>query len=99
MGDSLDNIRNAYLAGVIVGIILIAIGLFSLIHYLISSSFSDVYFGVFFVAIGSLFLWKGALAFIPIKQKDLPAVRTCPHCGAVVDEDATYCIKCNGKLD
>ena len=101
MGDLLDNIRNAYLAGAIIGIILILIGLLSLIQYANSSNFKDIYFGAGFIVFGSMFLWKGALAFIPIKQQSLTSsnANTCPYCGVLTEENATYCEKCKRKLD
>ena len=55
LGDLLDNMRIVYLAGAIIGVILIIVGLLSLIHYSISSNFGDIFFGIGFIAFGSIF--------------------------------------------
>ena len=74
LGDLLDNMRIVYLAGAIIGIILIIVGLLSLIHYSISSNFGDIFFGIGFIAFGSMFLRKNTPAFIPIKQLSLSLI-------------------------
>jgi hypothetical protein len=38
-------------------------------------------------------------AFIPLKKNNLPLVRTCPYCGAIVNEDAIACEKCKQQFD
>jgi hypothetical protein len=101
LGDLLDNIRNAYLAGAIVGIILILVGVLSLIHFSSSADLKDVYYGVGSTAFGSILLCKGAQPFIPIKQQNLtsPDAKTCPYCGALTQQDAIRCGKCKRKFD
>ncbi len=50
--------------------------------------------GLFWIFLGIAILRLTIPAFIPLKTKTLPNLRTCPYCGAIVVEDASICKKC-----
>jgi hypothetical protein len=97
--DMVDSFRPALLAGVIVGIIMIAIGIFQLIRYQVIPEVSNIYFGVFFIVVGGMFFWQGFQIFRPIepqtKQKE---TGFCPNCGALLEDDSVVCQTCKKPI-
>jgi len=97
------------LAGVtILGLFFVGLGI-----YFISYCFSNYYnvpgsnsvdgggyliFGPVGIVLGAGLLWYSLPVFIPIKQKPQPKVKTCPSCGAIVEENAAQCEKCKNQL-
>jgi hypothetical protein len=86
--------------GVVVGVIIIILGLTSIVHYSIATNINGRYLFAGFgcILVGSLFLLKSVPAFIPLKTKTQPSVRTCPNCGSIVEEDTLVCQKCKRQL-
>ena len=102
----MDKFRQAFVMGLIVGIVIIILGITSIVNYSIyfynvpASRSSSVYLlgGVVWLFVGSMFLAKSIPAFIPIKQQTaIP--KSCQYCGAIIEIDATVCEKCKQQLD
>jgi hypothetical protein len=103
----LDKFRQAFVMGLIVGIVTIFLGIALIVNYSIyfynvpASRSSIVYLlgGVVCIFVGSMFIAKSIPVFIPIKQQPCVAMHCCPYCGAIVDEDAVVCQKGKQQLD
>ena len=102
----LNEFKQVFLMGLIVGIVILILGVASIVNYSInfynvpSSSSSSVYLlgGICCIFVGSMFLAKSIPAFVPIKQQTaIP--KSCPYCGAILEIDATVCEKCKQQLD
>ncbi|MGE5554989.1 MAG: zinc ribbon domain-containing protein [Methanocella sp.] len=52
--------------------------------------------GIFF---GLLLIYQSYPIFIPLEQDSYTETVICSHCGALVEEDAEVCKKCNQKID
>ena len=105
--QQLDEFRQAFVMGLIVGIVIVILGVTSIVNYSINayngpkSSSSSVYLfgGVGCIFVGSMFIAKSVPAFIPINQQSATP-KSCPYCcGAITDKDATVCEKCKQQLD
>jgi hypothetical protein len=105
---SLKRMKAGYAIGVGFGVLLLVLGIYAMIHFFTvkqaignSTSFDgEAFIGslvFFFFAIAVLRLTIPA--FIPLKKNNLPAIRTCQYCGAIVTENALFCKKCNQQLD
>ena len=103
----LNQFKQVFLMGLIVGLIIVILGIASIVNYSInfynvptsSSAGGYLLAGIGCIFVGSMFLAKSIPAFIPIKQQTSVAGSCCPHCGAIIKEDATFCEKCNQQLD
>ncbi len=92
-----DSFRAIAMIGVVGGIVFIAIGIFLLTGYQKEFNF---YYGIFSTAFGAMCFWKGIQVFLPVKQQTKRTeAGACPYCGAILQEDATVCPKCNRTLD
>jgi hypothetical protein len=95
----LNEFKQVYLMGVIVGVVIIILGFTSILYYFANGINGRYLFaGVGCIFAGSLFLFKSIPAFIPIKQKTSAATSYCPNCGSIVEEDALVCQKCKRAL-
>jgi hypothetical protein len=102
---SLRRIKVEYAIGVGIGILFVLLGVYALFHFftvkhVIELSFAETSLGaLFWIFLGIVVLRLTIPAFIPLKKNNLPGTRACPYCGAIVDEDANLCKKCNDPLD
>jgi hypothetical protein len=100
--------KAGYAIGVGFGVLLLVLGIYSMVHFFSvkqtigNSAFFD---GEAFIG-GLVFFFFAFVifrltipAFIPLKKNNLPSIKTCPYCGAIVDENASLCKKCNQQLD
>jgi hypothetical protein len=100
--------KAGYAIGVGIGVLFVVLGISSIAYFFTVKQVmghSTSIYGNYFVAGIICFVFAIAIlkitvpAFIPLKKKNLRNVRTCPYCGAIVDEDASFCKKCNQQLD
>jgi hypothetical protein len=100
--------KAGFAIGVGIGVLFVVLGLSSIVYFFTvrqvmvhSTSIYGNYFvaGLVCFAIAIVFLRVTVPAFIPLKKNNLTILRTCPCCGAIVDEDALFCKKCNQQLD
>ncbi len=107
---TVKRMRGQYMALIAVGIFFIILGIAGIVMGISTLTYysqsSQKEFPIILVGsgCGCIFIGIGALkmsvpAFIPIKQQNTLPVRSCPYCGAVVEENATYCDKCHKQLD
>ena len=94
MNKELNQYKQVFLMGLIVGIIIEVMGIASLVNYAINNS-ASIYFlsGIGLIVVGLMFLVKSIPAFIPIKQQTA-ILKCCPQCGALLREETTICEKC-----
>ncbi len=104
---SIEALKIEYIIGFIFGVLGIALGIFLICFqfftegYIINSS-SDPYsiftglatFGVVSLAAGAMAIHYTYQIFIPLKKNNLTYAKECPHCGAVIAENARICEKC-----
>ena len=94
----MHEFRKVYLLGLIVGIILEAVGFVSIVSYFTNNiRFDYLLDGLGVVIVGILFLIKSVPVFIPLKQQKSIS-KVCPNCGAILKEDATVCEKCKQQI-
>jgi hypothetical protein len=100
--------KAGYAIGVGIGVLFVVIGISSIVYFFavkhVMEHSSSIYGNYFFAGILCFVFAIAVLkitvpAFIPLKKNNLPIVRTCPYCGAIVDEDATFCQKCTQQLN
>jgi hypothetical protein len=92
--------------GVVLGVGLILLQFFNT-GYVIDFSPPDPYgFFVGWAAMGFVALVVGAIAifgtykvFMPLKENISPTIQVCPHCGAIVDDEAVVCEKCKQQIN
>ena len=104
---SLRRLKAGYAIGVGIGILFLALGIYSIVYFLTvkqTMGHSTSIYGNYFVAGLACFFFAIAVlrvtvpAFIPLKKNYLFSTRTCPYCGAIIEEDALDCKKCKKKL-
>ena len=100
--------KVGYAIGAGFGVLLLALGIHSMVHFFTvkptvgnSTSFDGEAFiaGLVFFFFALAIFRLTIPAFIPLKKNNLPSIRTCSYCGAIVDEDALSCKKCNQQLN
>lgn len=105
---SLRRMKAGYAIGVGIGVLFVVLGISSIVYFFTvkqvmghSTSIYGNYFvaGLFCFAFAIAVLRLTIPAFIPLKKKNLPTVRTCPYCGAIITEEALFCEKCKQQLD
>lgn len=105
---SLKRIKAGYAIGVGIGVLFVALGICSIVYFFTvkhimghSTSIYGNYFvaGLFCFFFAFVILRLTIPAFIPLKKNNFVTIRTCPYCGAIVDEDAVVCEKCKQQLD
>jgi hypothetical protein len=94
----LDEFKQVFLIGIVLGVIFVILAVFLLAISLVTAKFGYLFGAVIGLGVGGSLLWKSAPAFIPIKQQ-IPAEYSCPHCGAIVGSDAKICGKCNRPIE
>jgi hypothetical protein len=108
---SIETIRIEYIIGFIFGVLGIALGIFLICFqfvkegYIINSS-SDPYgifagwatFGVVSLAAGAMVIHYTYQIFIPLKKNNFTYAKACPHCAAIIAENATICEKCKQSI-
>jgi Na+/proline symporter len=99
--------KAGYAIGVGIGILFVVLGISSVVYFFTVKQImghSTSIYGNYFVAGLVCFFFAIVVlrltipAFIPLKKNNLPTVRTCQYCGAIVDEDALSCKKCKQQL-
>jgi hypothetical protein len=99
MNKELNQYKQVFLMGLIVGIIIEVLGIASLVNYVINNSVLTYFLGgIGLIVVGMLFLGKSIPAFIPVKQQ-IAILKSCPHCGALQREKTAICEKCKQQLD
>ena len=94
----MDKFRQAFVMGLIVGIVFEVLGIVLLANYLLFNSSAFLLSSIGLIVVGVMFLVKSIPAFIPIKQQTtIP--KSCQYCGAIIEIDATVCEKCKQQLD
>ena len=97
-----------YAIGVGIGVLLVVLGISSIVYFFTVKQHighSASLYGNYFVAGLVCFFCAFVLlrltipAFIPLKKNNFASTRTCPYCGAILDDDATNCEKCKQQLD
>ena len=101
--------KYSYMAGVAVSLFFVVLGICSIVYFFTmvyngpdsNSVFGGRYLlaGGLCIVLGIRMLWITIPAFIPIKHNSLPAVSTCPYCGAIIEADSTQCKKCQKELN
>ena len=90
----MDEFRQAFVLGLIVGIVFEVLSIVLLVNYLIFNSSAFLLSSIGLIVVGAMFLVKSIPAFIPIKQQTaIP--KSCQYCGAIIKEGTTICEKCN----
>lgn len=97
---SVKRLRVGWVVIFIIGILLVAIGLYSLYYFVSVDYGRTTYFfgGLGCIAFGSVLIRGTYHIFIPLKENNLTSVVVCPHCGAIVAEDAAICEKCKQPI-
>ena len=102
----MENFRAVFIIGCIIGFSLIALGAYALYIFFavtpVMTTEDDFYgnygiIGIFLVFFGLLFLSQFYPILIPLK-KNSQNDGTCPYCGAITEENAAVCGKCNRPL-
>ena len=100
--------KAGYAIGVGIGVLFVALGICSMVYFFtvkpVMGHSTSIYGNYFFAGLICFFFAFVVLritipAFIPLKKNYLPSTRTCPYCGAIIDEDALSCKKCKQQLD
>jgi hypothetical protein len=93
--------KAGYAIGVGIGVFFVALGTYSLLCYFTigPTGHSDT----LIPSIVSFVFGAGVIkicvpVFIPLRYH-FGRLETCPRCGAIVKDDATYCEKCKQQLD
>lgn len=97
----MDEVKKVFFYGFILGITFIVLGLVAMGFFLVKFGFTSLGWllpVIGFFVLGAWVLYQSVPAFIPIKQQN-SVINTCPHCGAIVNKDATVCEKCKQPLD
>jgi uncharacterized OB-fold protein len=47
---------------------------------------------------GAIAVYHTYQIFIPLKENSFASARACPHCGAIIAEDAIVCEKCKQPI-
>lgn len=106
--SSLKRMKAGYAIVVGIGVLFMMLGVSSMIYFFAAKQVmghSTSIYGNYFVAALICLVFSIAVlrisipAFIPFKKNNLPTSRICPYCEAIVDEDRSFCKKCNQKLD
>jgi hypothetical protein len=99
MNKELNQYKQVFLIGLIMGIIIEVLGIASLANYVINNSVSTyILSSIGLIVVGMMLLWKSVPAFIPVKQQTA-ILKSCPHCGALLREKIMICEKCKQQLD
>jgi len=99
MNPELNQFKQVFLMGLIVGVIIEVLGIASLVNYGIDNSVSTYFLsGIGLIVVGMMFLWKSIPAFIPVKEQ-IGILKSCPRCGALLREEVPICEKCEQQLD
>ena len=105
---SLRRMKAGYAIGVGIGVLFVVLVISSIVYFFtvkhVMGHSSSIYGNYFFAGILCFVFAIAVLriavpAFIPLKKKNLPTVRTCSYCGAIVDENDLFCKKCKQQLD
>jgi hypothetical protein len=101
-----SGFRAGFFIGCIIGFVFLALGAYSIYYFLavkqVMEHSSNSLFanygvdGVFLIILGLSILSKFYPILIPLKK--IQTQRTCPFCGAIVEEDEVFCKKCNQQL-
>jgi hypothetical protein len=101
--------RALFIIGCIVGFVFVALGACSIYYFLavkqvMEHASNDFYGnygidGIILIVMGLAFLSQFYPILIPLKKNNLNPVKTCQFCGAMVEESATICIKCNQLVE
>ena len=100
--------KAGYAIGVGIGVLFVALGICSMVYFFtvknVMGHSTSIYGNYFFAGLVCFFFAIAVLrltipAFIPLKKNYLSSTRTCPYCGAIIDEDALSCKKCKQQLD
>ncbi len=103
----MENFRAVFIIGCIIGFSLIAIGAYAIYLFFavtpVMTHAEDEFYGnygiigIFLIGSGLLFLSQCYPILIPLK-KNSQNDGTCPYCGAIIEENAAVCSKCNRPL-
>jgi hypothetical protein len=105
---SLKRMKAGYAIGVGIGVLFVALGIFSIVYFFtvkpVMGQSTSIYGNYFVAGIVCFFFAFAVLrltipAFIPLKKNNFVSIRTCPYCGAIIDEDDLSCKKCKQQLD
>ena len=100
--------KAGYAVGVGIGVLFVVLGTGSIVYFFTVKQImghSTSIYGNYFVAGLICFFFAFIVlrltipAFIPLKKNYLSSTRTCPYCGAIIDEAALSCNKCKHQLD
>ena len=96
----------AIVAGI--GVLFVVLGISSIVYFFTvkqvmghSTSIYGNYFvaGILCLVFAVAILRITVPAFIPLKKNNFVTIRTCPYCGAIVDDADLSCKKCKQQLD
>lgn len=101
---SIRGIKAVYIIGFALGVLFLALGIYGLYyvitHDLPAGHYSRLPFGsAVGIGLGVIMMWKSYPIFIPLKETTAAQSKTCPFCGAMVEETADDCEKCKQHLE
>ncbi len=100
---SVARVKIEYYIGFAIGIFLVAANVYLIYYYFVLGRYPLSHAGLVgnigLIFFGIIIMIRTYPIFIPLKKNSIfQSAKTCPHCGAIVEEDATICKKCKIPL-
>ena len=96
---SVTRLRVGIVISFIIAVLLVGLGVYSIYYFFtVAHGHSNYLFGGLGITVfGCVLIRITYPIFVPLK-KGFASVRSCPHCGAILKEEATVCEKCKQQI-